>query len=160
MCLQEEDGKRRPPAGRHSRGCGAAVGIPRKSRRYGLPRIEPEPGGPPFCGLGGRGLSQGSGPAPFPSCSLHSSCWSFLSAPAGRANSAPSRDRAGARPRVPSLFPTLATRPLPPAPGPTIVAEMAGSWKPGPQPDFPFSPGLPNSVPDLSWRKPIYPNGE
>lgn len=65
VCLQEEDGKRRPPAGGHSCGCGAAVGIPRKSQRFGLPRLEPEPGGPPFCGLGGRGLSQGSGPAPF-----------------------------------------------------------------------------------------------
>lgn len=111
--------------------------------------------------LGGRGLSQGprTGRLPIPAPSNLPSWFSFLPPPAGSADSAPSRDPARAGPRVPAL-PIPPGSLSPPSPAPTSVTEVAGSLELDPHPHFAFSPGLPHSVPDMSWRKPIYPNGE
>lgn len=154
----ERGSKARLPAGGQGHGCGAAEGIPGRSQHRGLtlPRLKAE--GRPSCGLGGRGLSQGPAAAPFPSLlrPLFSS-GSFLPPSAGSADSTPS----ATRPVLDLGFlPCSPTSLLVPSPRPITVAEMAGSSEPGVRPDFPFSPGLPYSVPDVSWRKPIYPNGE
>jgi hypothetical protein len=76
----------------------------------------------------------------------------FLLPPAGSADSAPSRAAARAGAGAPA---TLASFP---APG--KVTEGTRSSGLDLQPDFPFSPGLPHSVSDVSWRKPLYTNGE
>lgn len=167
MCLPEGDGKRRRSWASRGRARPWLRRGPGGSGEEAAPRPSSAGaggGGRPACGRGGRGLSQGPRPAPFACLSPPLfSCRSPLPPPAGRADSAPSRGRARARPRVPVL-PVPRPRPVPfsppTSPCPTSVAEMAGSPEPTSQPDFPFSPGLPHSLPDVSWRKPIYPNGE
>lgn len=45
-------------------------------------------------------------------------------------------------------------------PRPRRVTEGTGSSGLDLQQDFPFCPGLPHSVSDVSWRKPLYTNGK
>lgn len=135
------------PAPRPSRaGAGAGAGGRRAALlRAGREGAQPGPGTSPLC----------TPASSSPRCSPP--------AAAGRADGAPSRDRARAGPRAPALrFPALAPRPSPTpgSPLPAAVAAMAGSSEPGPHPDLPLSPGLPHPVPDVSWRKPVHPNGE
>lgn len=61
---------------------------------------------------------------------------------------------------APRSMPELGLRPtLHPSP-PQKVTEGTGSWGLDLQSDFPFSLGLPHTVSDVSWRKPLYTNGE
>lgn len=155
-------GEAGPTAGGHSRGCGAAEGIPGRSQRRGLARLEREAGGRPSCGLGRRGLSLGSGTSPLSFCAPYTFFMLVFSPASCQKSGQRSPLRLGpcwTSGSCPALFRTLAPLPFS-SPVLTSVAEMAGSSEPGPQPDFPFSPGLSHSVPDVSRRKPVYPNGE
>lgn len=150
-------------AGPAASGQGSVCGVAKRTGWIlcrGLARLEREAGGRPAAGLEGGGLARGRD-RPFPSLPLHSFRSGLFSRRLPEVQTAPPPVTGPCWTSGPcsALFPTLAPRPSPPL-GPTSVARMAGSSEPGPQPHLPFSPGLPHSVPDVSWRKPIYPNGE
>lgn len=103
----------------------------------------------------------GTGPLPTPALSSHFELVFFFSRCLPEVQTAPP-PATGPVPNLGFLpYPVpnpSSSPPLPPVP--TSVAEMAGSSEPSSQPDSPLSPGLPHSVPDVSWRKPVYSNGE
>ena len=117
----ERGGEAGPLWGGQGRGCGSAEGIPGRSQRCGLARPKREAGGRPSFGLGGRGLSQGPGPAPFPPLpSPLISSWSFFPAACRKCRQRPLPRPGPCRTSgsCPTLSPTLAPRlpSLPPSP--------------------------------------------
>lgn len=98
-----------------------------------------------------RAADQGPGTSVHPATPLFPDAFLFL--PAGSADSVPSRAAASAGGSWGSCQPCI-------LPSPRTVTEGTGSSGLDLQPAFPFSPGLPHSVSDVSWRKPLYTNGE
>lgn len=161
MCPLEEDGRKQQSRAfceRAAPGLWHGRGNSRKEPALRPTLAGAGSRGAAFLRLGERGLARVQSVAhPCPHQPFTADSPPSRTPHAGSADSAPSRDPACAGPRIPALPCSLLARP---ATIPMSLSGLCGSSERGPQLDFPFSPGFPDSMPDMSWRKPIYPNGE